>query len=411
MSHVARTSVLVVGAGPAGLGAAAACVDRGCDFLVLETGSRVGRRDHADQRRLGTGVGGSGLYSDGKFSFFPSATALWRLPDRRALRASWGWLVGLLRGFGLEPPAFPDLDALPDLVVGTGLTRKYYPSSYLSRDDRTRMIAALESACAGRLIDGTEAHRLRYEDCEGLFVCEAGAERLTARAVVYAGGRFGPIHWPALFPQGGRTFRRVEVGVRLEQHSDDFFLRDDGCLDPKLLLSAADGRYGFRTFCCCRDGEVVTTEVLGVMSTSGRADCPPTGRSNVGFNLRVGDEALARELWPGGRLGGAPIVRSLDECLTGGPESTAGVLGVGASRLLLEGLRRLRSEYPSLGGSPCRVIAPAVEGVGHYPALTYDLRAAPYPLWVAGDATGVFRGLTAALMSGYYAALRAMEQR
>src|SRR5213080_4023389 len=108
-----RTSLLVVGGGPA-------CLARQHDFLLVEVGARVGQRDHADQRRLGTGVGGSGLYSDGKFSFFPSASALWRLPDRAALRTSWAWLSGLLGRFGLAAPAFPDLDAHPDLVVATG---------------------------------------------------------------------------------------------------------------------------------------------------------------------------------------------------------------------------------------------------------------------------------------------------
>jgi uncharacterized FAD-dependent dehydrogenase len=263
------------------------------------------------------------------------------------------------------------------------------------------MIASLEAACAGRLITGCEARRLRWDAGRRLFVAEAGPLTLEARAVILAAGRFGPLHWAAFFPQGESVFRRVEVGVRLEQDSGPFFLRDDPCLDPKLLLSGPDGRYGFRTFCCCRDGEVVATEVLGVTSVSGRADCPPTGRSNVGFNLRIADEALARELWPTGDLGGEPVVLSLDDFLSGGG---GGVLGAG-SRLLIEGLERLRTAYPSLAG--CRVVAPAVEGVGRYPALSADLRAGPCPLWVAGDATGVFRGLTAALLSGHYAGLRA----
>jgi hypothetical protein len=38
---------------------------------------------------LTTGVGGCGLYSDGKFSFFPSATQLWQLRTRAALAASY----------------------------------------------------------------------------------------------------------------------------------------------------------------------------------------------------------------------------------------------------------------------------------------------------------------------------------
>src|SRR5437764_10029484 len=61
-----------------------------------------------------------------------------------------------------------------------------------------------------------------------------------------------------------------------------------------------DDRYSWRTFCCCRDGEVVRTEVRGVVSVSGRADGPTTGKSNVGFNLRVTDARLADSLWPNG---------------------------------------------------------------------------------------------------------------
>src|SRR5262249_9683400 len=91
MAVTCRTDVIVIGAGPAGLAAAACCRARGRDYLVVEMGSLVGQRDHADQRGLGMGVGGSGLYSDGKFSFFPSATALWKLPDAPALEESWRW--------------------------------------------------------------------------------------------------------------------------------------------------------------------------------------------------------------------------------------------------------------------------------------------------------------------------------
>jgi len=32
------------------------------------------------------GIGGAGLYSDGKLSFFPSSTELWLLPDQKALK-------------------------------------------------------------------------------------------------------------------------------------------------------------------------------------------------------------------------------------------------------------------------------------------------------------------------------------
>ncbi len=51
----------------------------------------------------------------------------------------------------------------------------------------------------------------------------------------------------------------------------------------------------------------------------------------------------------------------------------------------------------------------AVEGVGSYPALRDDLRWGTLPAWVTGDATGLFRGLTAAFVSGFFAGDRARE--
>ena len=71
------------------------------------------------------------------------------------------------------------------------------------------------------------------------------------------------------------------------------------------------------------------------------------------------------------------------------------MLGTGPSRLLAEGLRKLRDTYPTLGNA--RVVAPAIEGVGFYPELSDNLQSGPNPLWIAGDGTGIFRGLTAAM--------------
>ena len=74
--------VAIVGAGPAGL--AAACALRASRPLlrvaVFDRGGRRSPRD-ATPTRLVQGVGGAGLWSDGKFSWAPSATRLWELPD------------------------------------------------------------------------------------------------------------------------------------------------------------------------------------------------------------------------------------------------------------------------------------------------------------------------------------------
>jgi uncharacterized FAD-dependent dehydrogenase len=280
------------------------------------------------------------------------------------------------------------------------------------------LIERLQAECGAHLLTGAELQAAQIDREERLLRCYIRAvgspvlDQVVASAVVYAGGRFSPMNWPAVFAQTAQVFRRVEIGVRLEQNSDDFFLSDDPRKDPKLILRSPDGRYSWLTFCCCRGGEVVTTEVQGVCSVSGRADGPPTGRSNVGFNLRVTDAHLAASLWPHGLRQAADGRRTAAQQLAeflerpeGG--AIAGTVGAAVAGLLAEGLRALCSAHPRLLRSPCLVTAPAIEGIGRYPELTDTLRYGDAPLWVAGDATGIFRGLTAAMVSGHFVALLA----
>ncbi len=394
MAVTCRTDVLVIGAGPAGLAAAACCRARGHDYLVVEMGSRAGQRDHTNQRGLGTGVGGSGLYSDGKFSFFPSASALWKLSDAQALDESWRWFSAVVAPLGLVVPPLPvpaSLLVTVPAAAGNDLFRqKEYDSVYVSLERRRRLVEELEGQCGSSLLAGVELRSVRSSPDTRLFRCEVRSDsslaldEVEARAIVFVGGRFGTVGWAATFPEIPQVFRRVEVGVRIEQESEGFFLKDDRFRDPKLILSSRNGRYSWRTFCCCRDGEVVSTEVRGVVSVSGRADGPTTG-----MPCRPTSEQLRQFL------------------VAAGSGDIAQVLGRGAAALLAEGLQELCVRYPRLRESPARLVAPAIEGVGQYPELTGTLRAGPHPLWVAGDATGIFRGLTAALVSGYFAAAQA----
>src|SRR4051794_41352799 len=52
---------------------------------------------------------------------------------------------------------------------------------------------------------------------------------------------------PSTSPASGQVFRRVELGVRLEQASTDFFLQGDSFLDPKLIMNSPESQYGWRT--------------------------------------------------------------------------------------------------------------------------------------------------------------------
>ena len=168
---------------------------------------------------------------------------------------------------------------------------------------------------------------------------------------------------------------------------------------------------GCRTFCCCREGEATATLTpTGIFSISGRADVNATSRSNIGFNLRVTDESLGSSIWNEYRS----IEQTSEYCETNwfngqqlvGDDTmkcVSGWIGHTAARLLLQGLGMLLNAYPELKTTNVRLLGPCVEGVGFYPTVDQSLRVTPYPVWIAGDSTGIFRGLTASFVSGYYA--------
>lgn len=393
---------LVVGAGPAGLAAASYLAERGRSFLLVEQGVAVGDRRHDTPEHLGQGVGGAGLYSDGKFSFFPSASALWMLRDRAALLDSYARVTNLLANIGISAPPFPEVT----LPQATGTEReKRYQSIYASLESRTKLIDLLAGKLSPKLSTGSKLLALRtHEDHLRAYVWSLGGhEDFRVRATIWCGGRFGPLSLAAAAPDLPRTFRRFEIGVRIEQPTDAFFLAHYDATDIKLISTCADPTTEWRTFCTCRNGEIV--RVAGSPhAISGRADGASTGRTNIGLNLRLTalptSESILREI-DSILLGNTPeFQQTLRDYLV----ERRPALGRELDILFKD---RLRTIVPDEQYSSTSIHGPAVEGVGYYPDVNDDLKVNSYPIWVAGDSSGLFRGLTAALVSGYYAAARA----
>lgn len=417
--------VLVIGAGPAGLATAAGLRNTGLDCLVVEQGPPSGGRETGNPAHLATGVGGAGLFSDGKFSFYPSATGLWSLSPGHDLRLAYDAMAKALAPSGLAVPVYPR--RLPDTSEPQAFRMKHYPSFYMSMEERTQLTERLmDSVGRDNLLTGTKAFRVGEGSGGSIAVglrpatargADGDGTTVRCKALVLAGGRFGPLSCDVRLKGVRRTFRRLEMGVRIEQPVDDFFLQDQRALDPKFLWEDQSGRYGWRTFCCCRDGRVVATDFDGWVTLSGRADCPPTGRSNVGFNLRVSNESEAALLWRGASLLSqgtqpAPWMPLVDFLRVRGPY-TGGTLrhrlGERGAALLTEGLGRLTDRLGARRLANALVSGPTLEGVGHYPWTGLELRADTHPVWAVGDTTGRFRGITAALVSGFFASRRISE--
>jgi uncharacterized protein len=400
---------MVIGAGPAGLSAAAELAASGT-CLLLEEGAPARERSRTDAVDQLAGVGGAGLFSDGKHSFFPAASALWGLPDREALEGAFAATSALLAQFSVPSGPLPKAVTLPAPQADTWVP-KAYPSIYVSLADRFAIIEELlepvtERWCGARVVGA------RRED-SGIVVAVAHGdghtERVRAESVVVAGGRWSP---PAMRGWLERdlgvrfAFLRVEVGVRIEVSSDDaLFARLPG-VDGKLRFVDAARGIEIRTFCTCRKGEIVLGEAAGLRAFSGRADGPPSDRSNVGLLVRSRDAALGSQVMRA-LAQAEPVSFGLDAWrddarLAAQLMPLMGEVGAG---WLARARDTLLSYAPSLAHANGRVVAPAIEGVGDYPVDDGSLQLAP-GVWVAGDACGRFRGIVAAMVSGRYVARR-----
>jgi len=89
-----------------------------------------------------------------------------------------------------------------------------------------------------------------------------------------------------------RRILRVELGIRIEHDPSVGPLASCNDRDVKLIYQGADPGIEWRTFCSCREGQVVAIPFETLTAYSGRADCPPTGRCNFGLNLRLTDPAI-----------------------------------------------------------------------------------------------------------------------
>lgn len=365
------------------------------------------------------GHGGAGLFSDGKFSFFPSATRLWQLDCRDVLRAAYDWTCGLLDQHGLATPPYPNAD-IADHSASDVWALKEYPSSYLSLDKRIELINSLLTPGQSVSFDRTVVQHLSFSNIPRLFGIDLLAgdglhSSITARCVIMATGRFGPLQFPGLYP--ARDFQRLEVGFRIEQPSHRAFFANLAQLDPKFCFRDGQQSVEWRTFCVCREGTTALAHVNDIWAVSGHSDCPPTGRSNLGFNTRILDEGVAARnmlhLTQTLKDRSCYFSVPLQDVLSGNSSALSifdRIYGPQLREHMITGLCHLIDRFPSIDHETTNLIGPTLEGVGWYPATDGSLRMPTAPAWVAGDACGRFRGIVAAFISGHYTASMALRE-
>lgn len=284
--------VLVIGAGPAGLAAANILSYNGVNFLLVDLGKNIERRNHKKPEEVVAGLGGAGLFCDGKISYYPSSHALYSLPNDYLVKKAYSWFHALSSDIIENPPAFP-FNCERELYESEGNTERFfekkYNTFYLNTDQLSIILKRLTVPIQHRICLETEVKSIKKSgelyivtvlNRGNNVVCE-----IETHSVIFCGGRFGPIVLKSIYPDLPTIFRRLEYGLRIEQKKNCFFGNAFSTIDTKLIMDCSNNVYQWRTFCCCRDGKVLETKFGDIRSYSGMR--AKSAFSNVGFNVRI----------------------------------------------------------------------------------------------------------------------------
>lgn len=392
---------IIIGGGVSGLAAAYYLTQKKHRVLVVERGKHIYDRHRDNPFDVANGEGGAGLFSDGKVSFHPSASELWQLqPDE--IKNSYCYWQKFLKDLGIDVEDFSSqwLDQLKQ----TGI-RKKYNSKTLNIEQRFKIIF--------KLCQSIGKDNILVESLVERIVKDSGSYHLTIRQ----GDDNIQLHASTLIITGGKHCysklescmdgidtnnkrRLIEVGVRLECQNEDFDYYDDEQTDVKLI-DRKDNNLSIRTFCCCRDGIVIESSSYDMISLNGASgDTSRRGCSNIGILLRFDGEykkSAVDKILMAVQEKNAAQPMPMSEYMNG--KTT--ILGKEADNIIRA---FLHEHFPRMSASNATIYHPTIEKAGFYPILSDTLQMNSENVWVAGDATGMFRGIMSSFVSGFLVA-------
>ena len=426
--------VVIVGAGPAGLAAASYLGNSGIKVTIIERGKIHHHRDHNDANDLGVGIGGAGIFSDGKFSFYPSGTEVYKLNNQQYLLQGHQQICDELNSVGIESHSYQPSQLKQEDNCAFKL--KDYPSTYGSLEQRKSLINNLASAPNCRFITNADVKKITKKNNH--YVVQWAdmhtqiSSSMRADHVIIATGRLGNLEISTMLPELNVLHEslRYEIGIRIETTADIGFLSRKNNPDVKAIWKTDFGE--IRTFCTCRDGEIWNIPYGNIAAISGRSDGPKSGYSNFGLLVRFTGNSFSEgskyfnhilntDLIKSKSVGWQPLESFLgksvgmidDNEVISRPwfpknrfkqVELANILGTEMHSVFSGAISKLLEWSPDLYAPSTRVLFPLIEGTGMYPHLSNSLKIKGENIWCCGDLAGRFRGIIPAFLSGYYAA-------
>lgn len=441
---MAEYQVAVVGGGPAGLFACHELVTHGIsDVVLIEQGKRVANRD--PRKDILFGIGGAGLFSDGKLNFTPTRgkTDLTEFLPVAEAQQLVDDLEMTFAEFGMTGTTYPtDLrqaEAFRTRATRLGMNLMLVRQKHLGSDRLPGYIERVEQFLQEKdvtILDETDVQRVTYARDSGLSLLTDRHGAIRASYVVLAPGRSGNQWLTSSLQEMGveLEYQPIEVGVRVEVAAEVLEEITSVIYDPPLFYYSEAYDDQLRTFCTNPHGFVVQEDYKDFVCVNGHAY---KNKRSVNSNLALLNKISLSEPITNTIAYGESICRLANTIGDGKPllqrfadfnrqrRSTWGRLSKGyvtptfravtpgdiAMALphrvvvnLTEGLEKLDKLIPGIASDSTLLYAPEVKFHSCRPRIGANLETQIPRLFVAGDGAGVSGNIVGAAATGVIAA-------
>jgi len=450
MGKFEKFDVIIVGGGPAGLFASYyICENSDLKVLLLEKGRASKKRKcpiskdnvcrHCNPCNIMSGIGGAGLFSDGKLNFIPKLgkTDLTQFMGVEGARRLIDETEKIFVKFGMDGKVYPtDMERAKEIrkeARKEGIELLLIKQKHLGSDRLPEYIEGMVNYLIKRGVDircGIDVIDIMVKDgkVRGVITSKGNFE---ADNVILAPGRIGA-DWLVKLAKKYKiemVQRGIEVGVRVEVLNDIMDDLTSVIYDPTFFIQTKKYDDQTRTFCTNRGGYVTLENYHKFVCVNGHAYMDKKSEntnfaflSKVVLTEPVTDNHLYGESI--GNLatligGGRPILQRFGDLKRGRrstwkrvkkgfivPTFTNVVCGDIAMALperiltnIVEGLEKLNKVVPGVANDETLLYAPEIKFFSTQIVTNENLETKIKGLYVAGDGAGVAGNIVAAAAS------------